>query len=250
MSVFKLSNSIFNFKLSASELSVYAYLCSLPSEYPMLDNSYAVMVKQSTIAQKCGIKAVQTVAKVITLLNEKGLVEPIRRSVKRNGYKGTYVYKIKKLPTNDSFFFVERQVFGNLIPRQMMIYLFMCKSYSTKLRDSWNSYNDISNQTGMKRETIIQTVSELVEMKYIVRCRRKSKENKKVFTDNHYQIVFFVIGKIRKKSKKRVRLLPISNRILYITKNCCVVYYTTFKAKCQVILKNFLNFFNRGSPQI
>lgn len=71
MSVFKLSNKIFESGLTAQEMAVYAYLSSLPSEYPMLDNASAVKVKQSTIAQKCGIKAVQTVAKVIALLSEK-----------------------------------------------------------------------------------------------------------------------------------------------------------------------------------
>ena len=105
----KLSNKIFDLGLSAKELSIYAYLCSLPSDYPMFDGT-AVKVKQTTIAQKCGIKAVQTVAKVISTLATKGLVMPIKRSVKANGYKGTYTYEIKKLPTNDSFFFVDRKL--------------------------------------------------------------------------------------------------------------------------------------------
>ena len=81
-----------------------------------LDEKSTITVKQSTIAQNCGIKAVQTVSKVITSLTEKGLVEPIQRNLKRNGYKGTYIYTVKKLPTNDSFFFVERRIFGRLVP--------------------------------------------------------------------------------------------------------------------------------------
>ena len=175
MSIVKLSNRIFDLKLTASELTVYAYLCSLPSEYIMLDGA-AVKVKQATIASKCGIKAVQTVAKVITSLTEKSLVEPVKRSVKRNGYKGTYMYKVKKLPTENSFFFVDRSVFGQLNPRQMMIYLFICKSYNTQICDCWNSYADISAQTGMKRETVIQTIAELEAMKFIRKSCRKSNE--------------------------------------------------------------------------
>ena len=66
MSIVKLSNQIFDLKLTASELTVYAYMCSLPSEYIMLDGAAAVKVKQATIASKCGIKAVQTVANAIT----------------------------------------------------------------------------------------------------------------------------------------------------------------------------------------
>ena len=122
MSNIKLSNKIFELGLTSKELSIYAYLCSLPNDYPMFSGT-AIKVKQSTIAQKCGIKSVQTVAKVINSLAEKGHVIPLKRSVKDNGYKGTYIYEVKKLPVNDSFFFVERRVFGRLglVPRQIMI---------------------------------------------------------------------------------------------------------------------------------
>ena len=92
MSVFKLSNKIFESGLTAQEIAVYAYMSSLPSEYPMLDDAAAVKVKQSTIAQKCGIKVVQTVAKVIALLSEKELVVPLKREIKANKHKGKYVY--------------------------------------------------------------------------------------------------------------------------------------------------------------
>ncbi|MDY3215345.1 MAG: hypothetical protein SOW77_08760, partial [Ruminococcus sp.] len=173
MSNIKLSNKIFELGLTSKELSIYAYLCSLPNDYPMLSGT-AVKVKQSTIAQKCGIKSVQTVAKVINSLAEEGLVIPLKRSVKDNGYKGTYIYEVKKLPVNDSFFFVERRVFGKLVPRQLTVYLFLCKSFSIRLMDSWNSYNDIAEQTGMKRETVVKTVSELEDMKLIVKSKRKS----------------------------------------------------------------------------
>lgn len=195
MSTIKLSNKIFELNLNPKEMSIYAYLCSLPSDYPMLDGT-AVKVKQATIAQKCGIKAVQTVSKVIDTLAAKGLVIPLKRSIKANGYKGTYIYEVKKLPASDSFFFVDRAVFGQLVPRQMMIYLFICKSYSLQLKDSWNSYNDISRQTGMKRETIIETISELEQLKLIRKNIRYIEPWGKSFT---YQVkdnkVFFNTGK-------------------------------------------------------
>jgi len=240
-SKFKLSNEIFSLGLNPSELTVYAYMSSLPSLQDTLDGKATITVKQSTIAQNCGIKAVQTVSKVITSLTEKGLVEPIQRHTKRNGYKGTYIYTVKKLPTNDSFFFVERRIFGSLVPRQMMIYLFICKAYSTELSDSWNSFNDIAAQTGMKRETVIQTVSELDTMKMIRRSKRKSRENRRVFVDNHYFIIAYVRGTIRKKGKKVARMYRKyirTDSLLYksITLNC---YINTKKSICQVGGKNF-----------
>ena len=240
MSNIKLSNKIFDLGLNAKELSIYAYLCSLPNDYPMFDGA-AVKVKQATIAQKCGLKAVQTVSKVIDSLAMKGLVVPVKRSTKANGYKGTYIYEVKKLPTTDSFFFVDRSVFGQLVPRQMMIYLFICKSFSMQLWDSWNSYNDIAEQTGMKRETIIETIAELEKMKLLRKSRRKSKDNKRVFVDNHYFLIVYITGKIRKHCKKIARMYCEYNRtvkLLYksILLNC---NSNTKKSICQVGSKNF-----------
>ena len=240
MSNIKLSNKIFNLGLNAKELSIYAYLCSLPPDYPMFDGT-AVKVKQVTIAQKCGLKAVQTVAKVIDSLAAKGLVVPLKRSTKANGYKGTYIYEVKKLPTTDSFFFVDRSVFGKLVPRQMMIYLFICKSFSIQLWDSWNSYNDIAAQTGMKRETIIETISELEKMKLLRKSKRKAKDNKRLFVDNHYFLIVYVTGKIRKKCRKIARMYCEYTRtcnVLYkiISINC---NSNTKKPICQVGSNNF-----------
>lgn len=240
MSTIKLSNKIFELNLNPKEMSIYAYLCSLPSDYPMLDGT-AVKVKQATIAQKCGIKAVQTVSKVIDTLAAKGLVIPLKRSIKANGYKGTYIYEVKKLPTSDSFFFVDRAVFGQLVPRQMMIYLFICKSYSLQLKDSWNSYNDISRQTGMKRETIIETISELEQLKLIRKNIRKAKKNKRLFVDNHYFLILYVRGKIKKQGKKIARLYCKCNRtVVSLLKSINFTCYNITKEKiCQVSGKNF-----------
>lgn len=245
MSRFKISNQIFSFRLDAQEMSVYAYLCSLPTNQYTLSGEKIIRVKQSTIAQKCGIKAVQTIARIITRLAEKGLAEPLERSVKANRHKGTYSYSVKELPTDKEYFFVDRYIFGKLIPRQLMIYLFICKSYSPELRDSWNSYNDISEQTGMKRETVIQTINELSDMKFIVRSRRKAKTNRRVFVDNHYQIVFYVRGTF--KGKKTVRLHSQYNRTNSLKKLPKVQHYnSTIIVRCQEVLQNF--FLCRGSP--
>lgn len=244
----KLSNAIFSLGLTAQDLAVYAYLCSLPSEQPMFEGT-AIKVKQATIAQKCGIKSSQTVAKIINRLTEKSLVRPLERSTKRNGHKGTYTYEVKKLPTEDSFFFADREIFGKLIPRQIMIYLFICKSFSIQLNNSWNSFNDISKQTGMKRETVIQTIDELEQLRYIRRSRRKAKDNRRVYVDNHYFLIVYVKGRIRKKQGKKIARLHCkynrTNKVLYksIKFNS---YDNTKKQICQANSESF--FGNRGSP--
>ena len=101
-----------------------------------------------------------------------------------------------------------------LTPRQMLVYLFLCKSFSTVLHDCWNSYNDISAQIGMKRESVIQTIRELVELGMIVRMQRRSKENRRVYVDNHYSIVRFEVGHIRAKMPEMRQAAKFDDRII------------------------------------
>ena len=202
MSIFRLSNSIFAVGLDAQEIAVYAYLCSLPASGFTLQGATVISVKQRTIAANCGIKSPVTIAKAIDRLREKGLVDYLERNKKANGHYGAYCYAVTKQPTDTGYFTVDRHVFGMLIPRQMIVYLFLCKSFSTVLHDCWNSYNDIAAQIGMKRETVVQTVRALVRLGLIVRMQRRSKKNRRVFVDNHYSIVRFEVGHIRVKMPK------------------------------------------------
>ena len=138
---------------------------------------------------------------VLTEEQRRIITGMLRRSTKANHHKGSYSYTVRQLGTENGYFFVDRHIFGRLVPRQMLIYLFLCKSFSTELNICWNSYNDIAAQTGMKRELVIQTVNELADMHLIVRMKRKARDCSRVFIDNHYQIVFFVRGRIRKREK-------------------------------------------------
>ena len=202
MSIFRVSNSIFALGMDAQEIAVYAYLCSLPASGFTLQGAAVISVKQRTIAANCGIKSPVTVSKTIDRLREKGLVDYLERNKKANGHHGTYCYAVTKQQTDTSFFMVDRHVFGMLVPRQMLVYLFLCKSFSTVLYDCWNSYNDIAAQIGMKRETVVQTVRELAGLGLIVRMQRRSKENRRVYVDNHYSIVRFEVGHIRARMPK------------------------------------------------
>ena len=245
MSLFRLSNKIFSLGLDAQELSVYAYLCSLPATAMTLTGASVISVRQTVIGQNCGIKSPTTVSRVIDRLQAKGLAEPLERTKKAAPKRGTYIYAVTQQSLHDGYFFAERRVFGQLVPRQMMIYLFMCKSYSPTLGRCWNSYNDIAEQTGMKRETVIQTVNELVAGHFITRIRRRAQDNRRVFVDNLYQIVHYVTGKITKKIKRlyrkynRTKGLLNSNAIAHLD-------YNRKERICQVAKQKFPV---RGSPQ-
>lgn len=245
MSLFKLSNQIFALGLDAQEMSVYAYLCSLPASATTMTDASVISVKQTTIGQHCGIKSPTTVSRIMDRLYEKGLAEPLERA-KRAAKLGTYKYAVTKQSLHDGYFFVERKVFGQLVPRQMFIYLFMCKAYSPKIGRCWNSYNDIAEQTGMKRESVIQTVNELVKGHFITRTRRKSVTDKRVFIDNVYQIVRYVKGRI---TKKVVRLYRQYNRTsgLPLNKALTLLKYSRNERICQVGNIKFSK--GRGSPK-
>ena len=214
MSLFRLSNHIFGLGLDAQELSVYAYLCSLPGFGSTLQGAAVITVKQRTIAANCGIKSPVTITKIIDRLREKGLVDYLERNKKANGHSGTYCYAVMKQQTDTDFFTVDRHIFGMLIPRQMLVYLFLCKSFSTVLQDCWNSYNEIAAQIGMKRETVVQTVRELAGLGLIVRMQHRSRENRRVYVDNHYSIVQFAVGHIRARMPKMQIAAKFDDRII------------------------------------
>ena len=215
MSLFRLSNHIFELGLDAQELSVYAYLCSLPGSGKTLQDAAVISVKQRTIAANCGIKSPVTIAKIIDRLREKGLVDYLERNKKANGHHGTYCYSVSKQQTDTGFFTVDHHIFGMLIPHQMLVYLFLCKSFSTVLQDCWNSYNDIAAQIGMKRETVVQAVRELVELGLIVRMQRRSRVNRRVYVDNHYSIVRFEFGHIRVRTLNMRSAPEIADIIMF-----------------------------------
>ena len=224
MSIFRLSNGIFALGLNALEIAVYAYLCSLPGNGYTITGGTIISVKQRTIAVNCCIKSPVTVSRTIDRLLEKGLVDYLERSPKANGQRGTYSYAVTVQQTDKGYFTVDRRVFGKLKPRQMLVYLFLCKSFSTVLHDCWNSYNDISAQIGMKRESVVQIIGELVNLGLIVRMQRRSKENRRIYVDNHYSIVRFEVGRIRTKTPK-MRLAARSD-------DCIIMYHTA--ALCRI----------------
>ena len=110
MSMFRLSNHIFELGLDVQELSVYAYLCSLPASGFTLQGAAVISVKQRTIAANCGIKSPVTVSKTIDRLREKGLVDYLERQYKANGHRGTYWYAVTKHLTDNGFFMVDRHI--------------------------------------------------------------------------------------------------------------------------------------------
>lgn len=243
----KLSNKIFDLSLTYTEFAVYVYLYSIHSNNKnMLGN--IIKVKQSTIAQKCNIKAAETVSRVISSLKAKGLINSIIRGYKADGSIGTSSYVINKLDTAEGYFFMDRKVFGEgLSGRELKVYLYILKCISSNIGYMWNSYNDLSKQLKIKRSDVIDIVSKLCSKNLIRKQLVKNRNNKRVYVDNHYFVICYVKhSRIRKKNTKRngIQLSAINYipKCLIIRKLICIPDYITEFRKCQYV------FLCRGSP--
>ena len=134
---FRLNNSILDCGLTPNELKVAVCLYSC-----VFNNRCVVQIKQDTIAQKCGIKKIETVANIICQLQRKGIIERVSRPHKANGQLGTYIYKLRAI-VSKGYFKIKRYILGKLNGVQLRMYLFVCRAI-TKKNDMWNSFNDIS----------------------------------------------------------------------------------------------------------
>lgn len=178
---FRMNNDILDLGLSPNEIKVAVCLYSC-----VFKNNYYVQIKQSTIAEKCGIKKEETVSKIIWKLVNKGIIERVYRPHKKDGNFGTNIYKLKAIATK-GYFKVKRYILGKLSGVQLRMYLFVCRAIVEKKNDMWNSFNDISRSLQIGRNKVIAVINELVELGVIVKSRVLKKDGS--YSDNHYAIV-------------------------------------------------------------
>lgn len=177
---FKLCNDILDCGLTPNELKVAVCL------YSCVFNGHCVVkIKQKTIAAKCGIKKLETVANIICALQRKGIIQCVSRPKRANGWLGTYIYRLKEIPSK-GYFKVKRYILGKLSGVQLRMYLFICRGI-TKKNDMWNSFNDISRALQMCRSKVIAVINELVKMGFICKLRVLKKDGS--YSDNHYSVV-------------------------------------------------------------
>ena len=177
---FRMNNDILDLGLSPNEIKVAVCLYSC-----VFKNNYYVQIKQSTIADRCGIKKTETVSNIICKLQRKGVIEGVSRPHKKDGNLGTYIYKLKSIATR-GFFKVKRYILGKLTGIQLRMYLFVCRAIVEKKNDMWNSFNDISRSLQIGRNKVIAVINELVELGVISKSRVLKKDGS--YSDNHYGI--------------------------------------------------------------
>ena len=197
MPYFRMNNEILDLGLTPNEIkvAVYLYSCVFKNCFAVQIkqstiaekcgiNCFAVQIKQSTIAEKCGIKREETVGSIVCKLQRKGIIERVKRPVRANGRLGTYIYKLRSVSHN-GYFKVYRYILGKLTGVQLRMYLFVCRAV-TKKNDMWNSFNDISRALQISKNKIVSVIKELVELGFIIKTKVMKKDGS--YSDNHYSI--------------------------------------------------------------
>lgn len=248
----KISNKLLELELTNTELAVITYLSTIHTDVIGKNGTAWIRVKQSTIAAKCAI-SVQTVGRAVSSLMEKGLIWRSARVLKSDNKSGTTCYALSLPSLNSGYFMLDRRaVNGTLLPRQLRVYLHICRCIDNRIGYCWNSYNDLAEIIGMKRSDVVQIVGELCHLHYIVKQRVRQRGNRKVFTDNHYSLIVIVKPAICRRNKKIEAALKATTGNFTKTNKTMIyttLHYTVSKSVCQAFSgKKEEEFFSRGSP--
>lgn len=201
-SYYYLPNSLVEKKMLPSDFAVAAFLYSMAQAYGNR-NMYGiyVKVKQTTIAEACGI-SVESVARATKRLIGLGVIISRERSIKANRHLGTYTYTLQDI--NDHFFRVDRKAAKKLTAKELRCYCLFCKCKQNSNKMFFHSYSDLSKMLGMKRSELMAVVDKLIHLKVI--HKRYQITACGDFGENRYFVFEFVTGRIRKKCKKRTAL--------------------------------------------
>lgn len=207
---FKIPNYIFEYNLTASEISTLAVLFSVHHK------SYRknlVRISQKTIAKHIGLKKADTVSNAVSSLIKKGLILRVQRFFKFNNKLGTYIYFLPDSAKFGRYFYVSRNIFKHdLSPVQLRMYLYICKCVQSKTQSCWNSYNDIASGLNLHRSSVIKTINELISLKLVEKTRVKKEDGS--FSDNHYKIINCKAPKLRFFTKKKRLQVSHSTTVL------------------------------------
>ena len=89
---FRMNNDILDLGLSPNEIKVAVCLYSC-----VFKNNYYVQIKQSTIADRCGIKKTETVSNIICKLQRKGVIEGVSIHLQIEVNRNKRIFQSKKI---------------------------------------------------------------------------------------------------------------------------------------------------------
>lgn len=223
--------------------------------------AYILTVKQSTLARLSGL-SVPTIKRALSKLSANGFVSFATRSHRADGKLGVTLYYINKNVSESRYFCVERKALSQISSsKAFYVYCLCCKLAITsqgELHNSFfHSYSDIaalliSNGLSVSRSATINIIKELVSLNLIRRKRVRCSQGD--YTDNKYTVVPFIVGRIKKKGIKKVRVCSQHTRTTSITSSKKVIVLnvedivTHSEKNVKPPTKNYYFFVARGSP--
>lgn len=164
-SYYYLPNSLVEKKMLPSDFAVAAFLYSMAQAYGN-KNLYGiyVKVKQTTIAEACGI-SVESVARATKRLITSGVIISRERCVKANRHLSTYTYTLAEIGSR--FFRVDRKAAKRLTAKELRCYCAFCKCKQNSSKMFFHSYSDLAKMLGMKRSELMAIVDKLISLKVI-----------------------------------------------------------------------------------
>lgn len=197
-SYFYLPNSLTEIKMLPSDFSVAAYLYSMQQTYgfdSLLGS--CVKVKQTTIAQACGI-SVESVSRAVTRLEKLGIIVAKERKFKSNRHLGTYIYTLKKI--EGRYFRISRTAAKQLNPKELRCYALLCKLRGNRTNMFFHSYSDLAQMLRLRRSEVITLINRLLELRVIHKRHQITAAGD--YGENRYYIFEYMRGRIVKRVKK------------------------------------------------
>lgn len=145
---------------------------------------YEITAKQTTLAELCGC-SVATVKRSVNSLRRLGFIQAQRRLSAGANKLGTYLYVVKCVPVNRSYFVMERCHMRRVSGNDFRVFALCCK-LSDKRKSFYQSYSDLSELLSISRRDVIKSIEKLVKLKLIHKSRKRTKCGD--FTDNTYII--------------------------------------------------------------
>lgn len=217
----KVSNDIFNYKLSPKALFVYIYLCSRVSCLQ------TTTVKLETISKACNMD-VKTVSTAVSELEEKKLVVKQNRYNSR-GYIASRYYVTNIINGSKSWFKIDREVFSTDIKAtDFMVYCFVICKMSESDKQSFPSFTAIKEGTHISRGRVAKAVSYLRTYTFINRIKRHYRRTR-AYRHNRY--IHFLCN-IAKKGKRKARTSQVRTNphIKYAPKTIFIIHQMKIKS--------------------
>lgn len=173
---FKMSNRVFDYKLSPKAFVVYAYMCNKSNRFDCL------IAKCEDIAVACNLCR-QSVMSAIAELERVNLV------IKNNrynalGYKASS-FSVKTLLEKKGWFRIERELFNtNINPADFLVYAFIKKCMFNSTSEAFPSLSYIAEGAGLSHRRVCTAVKYLRQYTFLNRIRRLKRNL--TFNRNRY----------------------------------------------------------------